>query len=173
MTIIAQSEVKMQNEFYQFDVRECMADSPVFATNYFRSDPAKKGFIQLLRKCNNYHLMIPPMLEDQIDDILTGKFAQVLFGSTMTTIVFDDLSSCPMVLNFDNQQILGMFDDLQDKPRRKGYLAIYILGDQRPDEIADQVIEVGRMDLWVNRQLGSKIRMLSKEELKSYGEQTE
>lgn len=152
---------------------EEQSNSPLKSTSYFRSERAKAGFIWLVKKCDNYHLIIPPKIENQIDDMLTGRFAQVVVGTKKTTIVFDDLSNSPMITNFDNQQMQGRFDDVQDKPRRKGYLAVYKLGQKQPDEIADEVIEVGRMDLWINRTFSNNngpvsIRALTTAELQQY-----
>ena len=48
-----------------------------------------------------------------------------------------------MVLQFDNKQIFGMMD-AYDKPKRKGFFAIYKLGKKCADDIADEVVEVGR-----------------------------
>ena len=181
VNIVIGKEVKAGTGYYEFrgaaeDVAN-MADTPLSATNFFSSDMAKNGFVYLLKKCGNYHLMIPPQIEGQIDEILTGKFAHVVVGTNMTTIIFDDLSDTPMSLNFDNQQILGMFEDIQDKPRRKGFLAVYKLGQTQPDKFADKVTEVGRMDLWISRTLGTvislstgtfKARQLTKTELTQY-----
>lgn len=158
-------------DFHTFGICDEMADSPLATTNYFRTDRAKKGFILLLRKCDNYHLIVPPLAEETIDEILTGKYAQVCYGTPKTIISFDDLSRNPMAVYFDSRQISGMFDDAYDKPKRKGFLAIYKKGEEHPDELDDEVVEVGRMDLWVNRILDTnpyKIRGLTTEEQDMY-----
>ena len=161
-------------DFHAFDICvENMADSPLATTNYFRSDRAQKGFLHLLKKCSNYHLLVPEMHEDKICEMMTGKYALISFGSTMTTIIFEDLSITPSFFHFDNQQIAGFFDDLQDKPRRKGFLAIYRQGKACVDNAVDKVVEVGRMDLWVSRTFEtdpSKIRCLTIEESNKYKE---
>ena len=165
--------VKMEKmDFHTFRaVAEQLEDSPLATTNYFRSDRANKGFILLLRKCDNYHLVVPESNENAIKEFLTGKYAQVSFGTARTTVVFEDLSGNPMILQFDNQQILGLFDDAYDKPKRKGFLAIYKLGKKCVADIADEVVEVGRIDLWVNRTFNTnpyKIRKLTTEERNKY-----
>ncbi len=155
---------------------EEQANSPLKTTSYFRTERAKAGFIWLVRKCDNYHLIVPPLVEEAIEEMLTGKYAQVCYGTSKTIISFDDLSGVPMVTYFDSQQILGMFDDAYDKPKRKGFLAIYKKGEEHPDDIADECIEVGRMDLWVNRTFGSidyiDIRKLTEEQKHQYLKKT-
>jgi hypothetical protein len=113
---------------------------------------------------------VPEMHESQIAEILTGKYAQVAYGTSRTTIIFEDFSMNPMILNFDNVQIFGMMD-AYDKPKRKGFLAIYKLGKKCVGKNADEVVEVGRMDLWINRTFENipfKIRSLKTEERNMY-----
>lgn len=166
-----EQEVKLEAyDFHSFGVCSHMKDSPLATTNYFRSDRADKGFIHLIRKCDNYHLLVPEIHESQIAEILTGKYAQVAYGTAMTTIIFEDFSMNPMILNFDNMQISGIMD-AYDKPKRKGFLAIYKLGKKCADENADEVVEVGRMDLWINRTFEAnpfKIRNLTVEQRNMY-----
>jgi hypothetical protein len=161
--------VKMESyDFHGF--KGPTSDSPLLHTNYFRTERATKGFVLLLRKCDNYHLIVPSSNENAIKDMTTGKFAHVVFGTARTTIVFDDLSSSPMVLQIGNQQIFGVFNDVVDKPSRKGFLAIYKLGERGKDG-TDTAKETGRMDLWISRtfeQTPYKIRYLTSEELNQY-----
>ena len=170
-----EQEVKLEGyDFHTFDVcAENMADSPLARTNYFRSDRAQKGFLHLLKKCSNYHLIVTEVHEDKIHEMMTGKYALISFGTTMTTIIFEDLTMTPYFLHCDNQQIAGFFDDLQDKPRKKGFLAIYKLGKKCADDLTDEVVEVGRMDLWASRTFEtdpSRIRCLTIEESNKYKE---
>lgn len=167
------NETTVKLEAYDYHAfGECaqMKDSPLASTNYFRSDRADKGFFWLIRKCDNYHLLVPEIHEGQIGELLTGKYAHISHGTTRTVIVFEDFSVSPMILEFDNRQFLGMMN-VFDKPKRKGFLAIYKLGQKHDDDIADEVTEVGRMDLWVNRTFTTdpyEIRRLTSEERNMY-----
>lgn len=155
-------------DFFGFDGPT--VDSPLTHTTYFRTERAKKGYAWLIRKCDNYHLIIPPSQEHTIKDMLTAKFIHVVFGSVRTTILFDDLSLAPLFLQIDNQQIFGIFKDVVDKPMRKGFLAIYIFGEKGKDD-TDTVKEVGRMDLWISRsfeQTPYEYRRLTTDELSHY-----
>jgi len=153
-----------------FGFKSPTSDSPLSHTTYFRTERAKKGYVWLLRKCDNYHLIIPPSVEHTIEDMLTAKFVHIIFGTARATILFDDLSSAPFFLQIDNHQIFGMFNDVVDKPRRKGFLAVYKCGEIGKD-LMDTVKEVGRMDLWISRsfeQTPYKIRYLTTDELNHY-----
>lgn len=174
MNYVSETTVSMEScDFHAFGpmgtTEEEQASSPLKSTSYFRTDRAKHGFIWIVRKCNNYHLIIPPLAEETIEEMLTGKFCQVCSGNTMSTIVFEDFSPAPFAIQCDNNQIGGIFDDAYDKPKRKGYLAIYKKGKVCPDELGDEVIEVGRMDLWVNRAFtDNAIRKLTEQERSLY-----
>jgi len=41
--------------------KEERANSPLKSTSYFRTGRAKNGFIWIVRKYDNYHLIIPPL----------------------------------------------------------------------------------------------------------------
>lgn len=110
--------------FHGFDTSEYKSDSPMVSTTFYRSKLERNGYFEMVHKCDNYHLLMPEMHKDQIKECMTGKYAQVVVGTEMTRIVFEDFSTAPMTLEMSNHQICGVFSDMQDKPKKKGFLAI-------------------------------------------------